>query len=47
MKYLSALIVTLIFTSSCSGLQQVTQNESKNTNDTEVVFAETQKEDHH
>lgn len=26
MKYLSALIVTLIFTSSCSGLQQVTQD---------------------
>ncbi|EPR73857.1 Uncharacterized protein DUF547 [Winogradskyella psychrotolerans RS-3] len=45
MKYLSALIVTLIFTLSCCGLQQTTQDKAIETNTSEVVFAEPKKED--
>jgi hypothetical protein len=43
MKYLSALIVTLIFTLSCSGLQQTTQDKAIETNASEVVFTEQKK----
>ena len=44
MKYLSALIVTLIFTSSCSGLQQTTQDKAIETNTSELVFTEQKKD---
>ena len=44
MKYLSALIVTLIFTLSCSGLQQTTQDKAIETNTSEVVFTEQKKD---
>ncbi|WP_179347933.1 DUF547 domain-containing protein [Winogradskyella pacifica] len=44
MKYLSALIVTLIFTLSCSGLQQTTQDKAVGTNASDVVFTEQKKD---
>ncbi|MEH1006147.1 DUF547 domain-containing protein [Winogradskyella sp. ECml5-4] len=44
MKYLSALIVTLIFTLSCSGLQQTTQDKAIETNASELVFTEQKKD---
>ncbi|WP_458628749.1 DUF547 domain-containing protein [Winogradskyella sp. PC D3.3] len=44
MKYLSALIVTLIFTSACSGFQKVTQDKVIETNASKIVLTEQNKD---